>query len=180
MEGRGKGVVQLLPQARKDELIIQELPEETLVYDLKRHRAYCLNRTAALVWRQCDGHATVADVVRHLRDEMKAPVDEAVVWLALNRLDRAHLLQKPPARPAEGTAYSRREMIRSLGLIGGLAVVLPAVEAIIAPTAASAASCLRTCGPNDNCKNCFNTGSRTCDKWCRNGSCVNQKPSFCP
>ena len=40
----------LMPRARQDELVVEELQDETLVYDLKRHKARCLNRTAALVW----------------------------------------------------------------------------------------------------------------------------------
>src|SRR2546423_15689116 len=42
------------PRARDARLVIQELPDELLVYDLERHRAHSLNRTAALVWRHCD------------------------------------------------------------------------------------------------------------------------------
>ena len=40
----------LMPRARQDELVVEELQDETLVYDLERHKARCLNRTAALVW----------------------------------------------------------------------------------------------------------------------------------
>ena len=39
----------LMPRARQDELVVEELPDETLVYDLKRHKALCLNRTSVLV-----------------------------------------------------------------------------------------------------------------------------------
>jgi hypothetical protein len=41
----------LMPRARRDELVVEELDDETLVYDLERHKARCLNHTAALVWR---------------------------------------------------------------------------------------------------------------------------------
>ena len=45
----------LMPRARQDELVVEELPDETLVYDLKRHKARCLNGyggpgVAALRW----------------------------------------------------------------------------------------------------------------------------------
>ncbi len=50
----------LMPRARQDELVVEELSDETLVYDLKRHKANCLNRTAALVWQDCDGQTSVA------------------------------------------------------------------------------------------------------------------------
>ena len=52
----------LMPRARQIELHVEELPDETLVYDLERHKARCLNRTAALVWRHCDGQTGVAEV----------------------------------------------------------------------------------------------------------------------
>ncbi len=56
---------QPLPLARKNELIIQELPEELLVYDLARHKAHCLNKTSAFIWKHCDGETTVAPRPSH-------------------------------------------------------------------------------------------------------------------
>lgn len=44
-----------LPRARSQKLVVQELNGETLVYDLQKHKAYCLNRTASQLWRACDG-----------------------------------------------------------------------------------------------------------------------------
>ena len=41
----------MLPVRRAEGLIVQEVAEETVVYDQKGHRAHCLNKTAALVWR---------------------------------------------------------------------------------------------------------------------------------
>lgn len=171
----------MLPQARTNDLVIQELADETLVYDLKRHRAYCLNRTAALVWRECDGRVTVADMARHLEDELKAPVDESVVWLALNRLDSAQLLQERIARPADRTGYSRREVMRKLGLVGTLAVVLPIVQSIAAPTAASAVTCVASnaCAGKPSCTPC-GPGSGACTKVCWKGNCVGKSLSGCP
>ena len=44
---------QYLPAAREARLLVRELAEEVLVYDEEGHRAHCLNRTAALVWKSC-------------------------------------------------------------------------------------------------------------------------------
>src|SRR4051812_27187471 len=82
------------PKARADGLVVQELMDEILVYDLVRHRSHCLNRTAALVWRHCDGSSSVPEMARRLHQELGAPVGEEAVWLALNRLSRAHLLHE--------------------------------------------------------------------------------------
>ena len=40
----------MLPKARQEQLTVRELPDETVVYDLARHKAHCLNPTAALIW----------------------------------------------------------------------------------------------------------------------------------
>ena len=132
----------MLPRAREHRLVVQELPDELLVYDLDRHKAHCLNRTAALVWRQCDGQTTVAEMARLVQREVKFPVDEAVVWLAVERLGRAHLLRERVIPPAGAPGLSRRDVMRKLALVGGLSILLPVVSSIVAPTAAQAASCI--------------------------------------
>lgn len=37
------------PLARSEGLVIQEMPDEVLVYDLETNKAHCLNETAAFV-----------------------------------------------------------------------------------------------------------------------------------
>ncbi len=48
-----------VPIARKEGLVIQEMPEEVLVYDLDTNKAHCLNQTAAFVWKSCDGKNSI-------------------------------------------------------------------------------------------------------------------------
>lgn len=127
-----------MPVARDDELLVEELPDEILVYDLRRHRAYCLNRTAALVWRHCDGKTTVGQTATRLRRALAAPADERMVWMALDRLGKVRLLREP-ASPPTGAGYSRREVAQRLGLVGGLAILLPAITTLVAPLPAEAA-----------------------------------------
>jgi hypothetical protein len=133
----------LLPLARRDGLVIHEVSEETLVYDLRRQRAYCLNRTAALVWDHCDGRTAVTDVAAALQRELDRPMDEEVVHLALRRLERAHLLEGAWMAPSAGRGgISRREFLQKVGIAGAAAALLPTVVSIIAPTAAQALSCI--------------------------------------
>lgn len=127
---------QNLPRARKDGLVLREIRDELLVYDLDRHKAFCLNETAVSVWKRCDGKQTVADVALAFEKEYKAPVDEQVVWLALDQLEKYHLLDGKPARPRRVPALTRRQMVRALGMTA--AFVLPAIVVITAPTAVSA------------------------------------------
>src|SRR5262245_32147715 len=97
------------PVARTDRLIVQELSDETIVYDEDAHRAHCLNRSAALVWLLCDGQISVAELAHHVERELGVPASEDLVWLTLRRLQRARLLATPlEAAPSR----TRREVAR--------------------------------------------------------------------
>jgi hypothetical protein len=129
-----------LPRAREEDLIVQDLPDEVLVYDLKRHRAHSLNRTAALVWRACDGQTTFTEMAAILHRELNLPQDEDVVRLALDRLRRARLLEGRVSPSAQAANASRRDLMRRLSLVGGLALLLPVVDSITSPAAAQTVS----------------------------------------
>ena len=152
------------PKARAEGVVVRELDEEVLVYDLDTHRAVCLNGAAAAVWRLCDGRRTPDDIRRTLGKTSADAVPEEFVWLALEQLGRDGLLDaRLPARPPALAGLSRREMIRRVGLAA--AVALPAVAAIVAPTPAQAASCLPTGAP-------CNDGAECCSSVCTNNQCV--------
>ncbi len=148
-----------LPLARTDQLIVKEVDDEVLVYDLNTDQAHCLNKTAAMVWRNCDGGNSVADITRLLETDSNANVDENVVWLAMDELQKFSLLQHSVAKPIELGGMTRRQLMRSLGLA---AVALPVIVSIVSPTAVSAASltCGDPCGAGDNC----NAPCTTCSK----------------
>lgn len=128
--------VQSLARARKDDLVTRQIPGELLVYDLKRHKAYCLNTTAAVVWKSSDGKHTVSDLAAELQKHQKSPVDERIVWLALDQLERSCLMQNKAAKPIGLPTVSRRSLIRA----GAAVIALPLVTMIAAPTAQAAAT----------------------------------------
>ncbi|WHZ25522.1 MAG: hypothetical protein OJF51_000317 [Nitrospira sp.] len=130
----------MLPQAREEHLLVENLGDEVLVYDEDRNSAHRLNRTAALVWRQCDGQHTITELAALLHAELSIPADEELVLLTLDRLEKAHLLRQPFQRPATVPNVSRREVIRRLGLSGALILLLPIIDTITAPTPAMAQS----------------------------------------
>src|SRR5688572_2745946 len=129
-----------LPNARRERLLVEELAEETLVYDLDNHKAHSLNATAALVWRHCDGKKSVGDVARIMHDELNAPESEELVILALDRLQAARLLADDA--PTNSAQVSRRAVMKKLALAGGLTLLLPAIHSIVAPTPAQAQTCI--------------------------------------
>ena len=127
------------PRMREQGLVMDELPDEVLVYDLDRHQAHCLNKTAAMVWQHCDGRTTPREIARLLQNGMQSPVDEKLVWLALRQLEKLHLLEQPITLPPQLAGMSRREMVRTVGIAAAVAV--PLIISIVSPTPAEAATC---------------------------------------
>lgn len=127
-----------LPNARKNEIVVQESDKEILIYDLQRHKAIYLNETAAFVWQKCDGKTTFAEL-QNLSD---GRFTDELIWLTLHRLQAENLLQDKVEISSDKT--SRRQMIVKYG---GLAVSLQLITTLIAPTSANAQSLSgRDCG----------------------------------
>lgn len=152
------------PRARSEGLIARELSGELLIYDSDRDKAHCLNETAALVWKYCDGKTTVPKMAQQLGHDLKVEsVDEKIVWYALGELSKDHLLEESVALPGVLAGMSRRQMVRVLGVAA--VVAIPLVTSIIAPTPAQAASPLP---PGQPC-----TGSAQCASGlCSGGICA--------
>lgn len=138
--------------------IVQEMGDETLVYDTATDRAHCLNRTAAAVWRGAPGAASLVEIGERASDLAGVAISAEAADLAMRDLRRAGLL----AEEAVATSYSltRRELQRRVRLAVGAGLV-PAVLSIVAPTPAAAASCLgggAPCANNSQC--CSNRCTR--------------------
>src|SRR5215471_4895476 len=176
------------PLARTEELVVQELPDEVLVYDLRQHKAHCLNRTAAFVWNRCDGHSTPDEIARLMEKEWHSPVSVDAVWFTLNKLSKADLLQEKITLPQAKAGISRRSAMRRIG-VGAL--MIPVVMTIVSPTAMAGASvppactscvkkitsasqcpteCLTVCGQCFNNSGCGGGGGLVCQPC---GACAN-------
>jgi len=127
------------PRARKDQLIVKEVRDDLLVYDLKTYKAHCLNDTAARVWRSCDGRRTVADIAQRLQRDLKSPVKDQIVWLALDQLEKFNLLTSRTPKPKGMPQVSRRTLIRTGATA---AILLPLIVTISAPTALAAGTAI--------------------------------------
>lgn len=116
------------PAARED-LVVQQLPGETLIYDQRNHQAHCLNRPAAAVWRACDGGRSGTDLRTAAENHLGSSLAPEAVDLALRQLSSAGLL-RAPLGPRDG-ALTRRELVRRLGA----AALVPALISLTAPPA---------------------------------------------
>lgn len=153
----------LSPRARRERLVIQELGDEVLIYDLDRHQASCLNRTAALVWKYADGQREVSEIAAQMAQELGAPVDTRLVWYALKQLSRKHLLEERVAVPPPIQGWTRRDFLKA-GLVG-TAVAAPVIVSMAAPTPAMAASCKVSGQP-------CTADSECCSGMCSGGLCI--------
>jgi hypothetical protein len=122
-----------LPRLRRKGLIVRDLSDEVLVYDLERHRAHCLSPVTARVWRCCNGKRTAA----RLRRRTGLAVDADVVLVAAHRLSRARLLRPPVDAWLGAPSRSRRAWLRKAAALGGLSLF-----SVIAPAASQAATCI--------------------------------------
>ncbi len=165
------------PRARTRGLLVRELEGELLVYDRKAHRAHRLNRSAAVVFEASDGGTSVADLAARLRRDLGAPADERWVRLALGQLGKAGLLENDPTATENARRISRRDLMRRGGRVASVALLLPMVTSIVAPTPAeAAATCLTDCsGPQPFGTACYFSNASDCGVVCicdGNGNCV--------
>jgi hypothetical protein len=129
------------PITRREDVIVEEVDGELLLYDEPQELACRLNRTAFRVWESCDGTHSVTDLVDVLRAEVGDVADEDLVRVTLDSLDEHGLILSGYAhQKGKAGRLSRRRFIARAGAVGAAAAALPVVQAIVAPTSAAAQS----------------------------------------
>ena len=151
-----------VPAARSEGLVVEQLPGETLVYDLERDEAHLLGPIATAVFALCDGQRTVAAIAAEVADQLEDAVTPETVHEALNQLTACNLLVADEPTPAAG--MSRRELVR----VGAGAAAGALIYSIVAPVPAAAQS--PACTPSGSlCASQGNT--RRPDPDCCSGEC---------
>jgi hypothetical protein len=130
----------MLPEARRTNLVCQDVGDEVLIYDQDQHRVHRLNRSAGLVWKRCDGQTSVSELAALLHRELDLPLDDELVMLALHRLEEAGLLKTGAIKSMDSKRVTRRQLSRRLALSGARWLLIPAIVTLSAPTIASAQS----------------------------------------
>jgi hypothetical protein len=128
----------LLPVAREDELLVQEVGDETVVYDGKTKEAHCLSPLADVVFVNSDGRTTIKQLASLAAERLGEPVDEARVLDALAQLEERNLLERSAAQ----TGRSRREVLGQGAKLSAAAAAMPLITSIVVPTPASAQTAL--------------------------------------
>jgi hypothetical protein len=148
-----------MPHCRRtDGLLVEELPDETVIYDTTRHEVHCLNRIATFIWNHCDGRTSEAEMARLLRKDLDVAADRATVGLIVEQLEALHLLAKRSAQPAGVVRRSRRAAAKQLAALGlaGLVMTIPVPTAMAAGSGmigspcATGAQCVTGCCCQNN------------------------------
>jgi hypothetical protein len=145
------------PLARSEDLVVESLADELLVYDLETKTAHCLSPLAARVWRVCDGETSPEKLARALE------VDRGEIDAALDQLHASGLLVTPQLGGS-----TRREFGMKVSKVAAGAAALPLVLSMAAPAAAQTQSvilfCFNLSGPDgvQECATCNEqTGNNT-------------------
>ncbi len=125
------------PKSRQENIVIQELKDEVLIYDLESNKAYCLNETAATIWNLCGGKMTPLEISEKVSKKTNSDVKEDFIWLTLEDLKKDNLVINLP-NESYFKGLSRREIIKGIGL--STMIALPVITSLVAPVAANAAS----------------------------------------
>jgi hypothetical protein len=128
---------QEMPRNMRQDICIEQIGSETLLYDERRHKAFCLNAMSAAVWQKCDGAHTIEQIAAAITLELAMPVSEELVQFTLGELRRDGLIEAATI-PTVMPEISRRDMMQKLGFRAAL--LLPVVAMVVAPKAAHATS----------------------------------------
>lgn len=112
-------------------LYTKELQDEIILYDGSTYRAYCLNNSAAAIWKLCDGNHKVSDISKAVApgSEPDPVAAENLVWLALKQFSRSGLLVNSLPSDSKRPVLSRRELVLRLGV--GTVLAVPAARSVL-------------------------------------------------
>jgi hypothetical protein len=126
-----------LPFLRTENLVVKELPDELLIYDLEKNKAFCLNETARLIMDECDGQTSVDEAIEKINHKTKSKMSEEMIWMVVEQLQNANFIEKDYQIPLQTTRVTRRKILQSAAALG---IALPMITSLVAPTALHAQS----------------------------------------
>jgi hypothetical protein len=131
-----------VPLARSEDLLVERVSDELVIYDLENKEAHCLKPLASSVFSHSDGESSVAQIMETVEADLGHSVTEAEILDAVAQLEQIRLLITPSLLVVDGNGgISRREMMRRVGYAGAAATVGTAlVTSIAAPSALAACS----------------------------------------
>jgi hypothetical protein len=121
---------------RRDDVVVQEIDRETMVYDPLTAEFHLLHPLAAFVFRRADGQMPLARILDEARVTLGGELSSADMDVAVAELERVNLLRHPES--VEVKRVTRRAMMQRLAAAAVLAV--PLITTMAAPAAAMGVS----------------------------------------
>lgn len=141
------------PQARTQDLLVERIDDELVVYDLYDKQVHCLGPLATSIFELCDGQRSSSELALAASAGTGRTVTGEEVAAALAELDEHGLLVRPTLAVHNG--LSRRDMMRKSARLGAAVAAVPLITSVVAPTAAMALNGIPTgctgCGQNKDC-----------------------------
>jgi hypothetical protein len=122
------------PLARTDELVVEDVEREVLVYDKRTDEAHCLSPAAAQVWRACDGKTSCEQLAAQLE------LDAGTVRRALDELEACGLLDG-----IVNHGVTRRQAATRFAKVGAAAAAAPLIYSVVGPIPEAAATLTAQC-----------------------------------
>ncbi len=136
--------------------VTQQVADELLIYDLKRNKAFCLNKTAASVWESCDGIRTPGKIRRKLEKAFGVNLSDKFVLFSIVQLYKYGLIETDPAITLVSVGISRRLLLREIGKT--TAIALPLIASVVSPRPAQAQSACLPQPSGCQCVNGYSSG----------------------
>lgn len=126
------------PVARTERLVVENVGDEAVIYDLDTNVAHALKPLAAAVFMYADGKNSPAEIAELVSYRVDASVSEDDVNDALAQLDSLSLLASPVIQVIDG-GLSRRDALKAFAAVGaGTALI----SSVAAPAALAGSSCV--------------------------------------
>jgi DNA-binding transcriptional ArsR family regulator len=162
------------PKARTQDVVVEHLDDELVVYDKRNQAAHALSSEAAAVWQSCNGERSVDELAAELG------LEPAVVEHALDALRSSELLDEPTLLDGLVPRYSRRQAAVRFATAGAAAFLAPFVYSVSIAAAQGCTSCTpQGTLPNGtdlgkgvaSCTGTGGSGTKGCDCKCASGTC---------
>lgn len=118
---------------RRPRVVSEAVGDGLGVFDPQQQQPYILNATSALVFQHCNGQTTPHRLMELLRQKFNISIRHAeqLLWLALDELEKAHLLQTMVApTQAPQPMLTRRQVLTAFAAAGLSLALLPIVSPV--------------------------------------------------
>jgi hypothetical protein len=147
------------PKARTEQILIEEIEDEAVAYDLQTNVAHALKPLAAAVFSCADGSNSVADIATQVSHRLGEPVSSDEVEDALAQLENVSLLERPSLDALTQDPISRRTALKAFLAAGAGTFLITSVAAPAALAGSGGSSgCTTGAGASYSCATTSDTG----------------------